>query len=93
MRNHVYIERLSRSGLQTGIVKEFDTKRGFGFIWIMDIDAIREGRSPDRCDPSVFVHQTDISMEGFRELAVGVPVEFRIASTERGSRAVDVSPF
>ena len=35
----------------------------------------------------------EMLLEGFRDLAAGVPVEFRIERSERGVEAVDVSPF
>mmetsp|Transcript_1490 Transcript_1490/g.3868 ORF Transcript_1490/g.3868 Transcript_1490/m.3868 type:complete len:120 (-) Transcript_1490:235-594(-) len=49
-----------------GLVKWFDTTKGYGFIAI-------DGESAD-----IFVHQSDIYAQGFRSLAEGEPVEFVI---------------
>jgi len=65
-------------------VKEFDRKSGFGYIWIMNIDSIWEGGMQTGAN---------ISMEGFRNLAAGVSVEFRIEQSDQRFKAVDVSPF
>jgi len=62
------------SAVNTGHVKWFDTKKGFGFI-------IPEDGSPD-----VFVHQTSIHAEGFRSLAEGESVEFEIEEDDNGRR-------
>merc|ERR1719223_1078267 len=60
------------TGLVTGHVKWFDTKKGFGFIIPSDGTA------------DVFVHQTSIHAEGFRSLAEGEEVEFEIVEEESG---------
>jgi cold shock CspA family protein len=57
-----------------GTVKWFDTTKGFGFI------------VPDDDGPEVFVHQTEIQMEGFRSLAEGEAVEYRLLPDNQGRR-------
>lgn len=50
---------------QTGTVKWFDTRKGFGFI------------IPDDGTDDVFVHQTAVHAEGFRSLGVR-PTTYKI---------------
>lgn len=52
----------------TGTCKWFNSEKGFGFI---DVD----GEEQD-----VFVHQTEIYADGFRSLAEGETLEFKIAA-------------
>lgn len=59
-----------------GIVKYFDTKKGYGFI-------TTEGKD-------VFVHYTGIKAEGFKNLEKGQEVVFDVKNTDRGSQAVNV---
>jgi cold shock CspA family protein len=49
---------------RTGVVKWFNTEKGYGFI------------VPDDGSSDIFVHQTSINVEGFRSLADGESVEF-----------------
>jgi cold shock CspA family protein len=54
-----------------GTVKRFDTNGGFGFIQI----------TGESAGEDVFVHQSDIDMEGFRFLNVNEDVEFTLEIT------------
>lgn len=63
---------------ETGTVKWFNDKKGFGFI-------IREEGE------DVFVHYTSINSEGFRTLQEGQKVEFSIGQGEKGPQAHDVT--
>jgi len=63
--------------LARGLVKWFDTKKGYGFI-----------KQPDGDD--VFVHYTGIAGEGFKSLRAGEEVEFEIANGSKGPQATNV---
>jgi cold shock CspA family protein len=60
-------------------VIRFDTKRGYGFL------------TPDEGGEDVFVHQNNISMEGFRYLRVGERVSYELEVGEKGMKAVSVA--
>ena len=62
----------------TGTVKNFDAKKGFGFI------------IPDQGGKDVFVHHSNIAMKGFRVLEEKQHVEFEVESTPRGLNAKNV---
>ncbi len=62
---------------ETGTVKWFNSRKGFGFISRDDGD-------------DVFVHHTSISSEGFRNLEEGEKVEFTVGEGEKGPQALDV---
>lgn len=64
--------------LMTGVVRRFDDARGYGFI---RVDGITE---------DIFVHQQSIQMTGFRTLAAGDTVQFKISRDEKGWKAKDV---
>ena len=64
-----------------GTCKWFNVEKGYGFIQL-------DGEEKD-----VFVHQSDIYAPGFRSLAEGEPLEFRLATDEKTGKmkAVDVT--
>lgn len=62
-----------------GTVKWFNDSKGFGFI-----------QSEDGQD--VFVHQSEIKMEGYRSLQEGLKVEFEKAEGPKGPKATNVRP-
>jgi CspA family cold shock protein len=68
---------MGENGRETGVVKWFNDKKGYGFI------------SRDSGD-DVFVHHSSIVAEGFRSLAEGDRVEFAITQENKGQAAVDV---
>jgi len=62
----------------SGKVKWFSDQKGFGFI------------TPDDGSKDLFVHHSDIGMEGFRTLQEGQAVEFEVAQGDKGPRAKNV---
>lgn len=63
-----------------GKVKWFNNAQGFGFI-------VTEDGSAD-----IFVHHTQIKMEGYRTLKTNQDVEFELVETETGKQAHNVTP-
>ena len=63
---------------QTGRVKWFDEKKGFGFIE-------RENGN------DVFVHFRAITGDGFKTLTDGQEVQFDVEDGQRGPQALNVS--
>ena len=60
-----------------GIVKWFNSEKGFGFIEV-------EGRD------DIFVHFSAISTDGFKSLEDGDKVSFEITQGNRGDQAANV---
>ena len=60
-----------------GTVKFFNTQKGYGFI------AQEQGED-------VFVHYSNISGSGFKNLEEGQEVEFEIGEGRKGEEALDV---
>lgn len=61
-----------------GTVKWFNNKKGFGFI------------TPDEGGEDLFVHHSNIVMEGYRTLKSGQPVEYEVAEGRKGLEATKV---
>ena len=61
-----------------GTVKWFNDAKGFGFITADD-------------GQDLFVHHTDIQMEGYRTLQEGAKVQFEIVAGQKGPRAAQVT--
>jgi CspA family cold shock protein len=61
-----------------GVVKWFNTTKGYGFL-----------QQPD--GPDVFVHYSAIQEQGFRNLEEGERVEFSIVEGPKGLQAADVT--
>lgn len=62
---------------ETGKVKWFSNEKGYGFIERDGLD-------------DVFVHHSQIQMEGFRTLDAGEMVEFELIAGEKGPKAQQV---
>jgi cold shock protein len=66
--------------MATGIVKWFNSEKGFGFIE-------QEGGGPD-----VFAHYSNIAAQGFRELQEGQKVNFDVTQGQKGPQAENITP-
>ena len=63
--------------LAEGTVKWFSNEKGYGFI-------AREGAE------DVFVHHSQVNMEGYRSLTEGQKVEFEVEQGDKGLQAKNV---
>lgn len=61
-----------------GTVAKFWDEKGFGFI------------TPDGGGKDIFVHHSDIKMDGFRSLKPGQRVQFEVAQEAKGPKASNV---
>ena len=67
--------------VSTGTVKWFNEKKGFGFI------------TPDGGAEDVFVHHSEVRMNGYASLAEGQKVQFDLGQGQKGrSCATNVVP-
>ena len=62
-----------------GVVKWFSAEKGFGFI------------TPDDGGRDLFVHHSQIQMNGYRSLDPGQKVTFESQDGDRGPQAVEVT--
>jgi CspA family cold shock protein len=67
------------SALAQGTVKWFSNEKGYGFIAREDGD-------------DLFVHYSEISMDGYKTLVQGQCVEFEITQGDKGLQASTVRP-
>ena len=63
-----------------GVVRWFDPKKGYGFI------------ESENVDGDIFVHFSEIQMNGFKTLEAEQRVEFSLTESEKGKSAVNVVP-
>lgn len=66
--------------MPTGTVKFFKADKGFGFI-------SRDG------EKDIFVHHSQIQMDGYRTLEEGQTVEFEVGQGRKGEEAQNVRPI
>jgi len=64
----------------TGSVKWFSEQKGYGFI------------TPDDGGGDLFVHHTNIKMDGFRVLQEGQKVQYDVGKGKKGPEATNVQP-
>jgi cold shock protein len=64
--------------MSTGTVSKFNDEKGYGFI------------TPDGGGKDVFVHHSDIKMEGYKSLSTGQRVQFDLAQEAKGPKASNV---
>ena len=65
---------------QTGTVKWFDNKKGYGFI------------TPSDGGSDLFVHMSGILMEGYKTLTEEQSVTYQVGTSDRGPVATNVIP-
>ena len=63
---------------QTGTVKWFDNKKGYGFI------------TPSEGGNDLFVHMSGIMMEGYKTLSDNQKVSYQVETSDRGPVATKV---
>ena len=68
------------SDVKQGVVKWFNDKKGFGFI------------EPSTGGKDLFVHMSEIQMEGFKTLRDGQDVDYEEGNSEKGPCATKVVP-
>ncbi len=66
--------------MASGSVKWFSEQKGYGFI------------VPDEGDKDLFVHHSNIEMEGYKTLHEDQRVEFEAAEGQKGPEATKVRP-
>ena len=67
------------SDVKQGTVKWFNDSKGFGFI------------APSEGGNDLFVHMSEIKMEGFKTLKDGQAVEFTLVNNDKGESAEEVT--
>ncbi len=66
--------------MSTGTVKWFNETKGFGFI------------TPDGGGSDLFVHHSEVKMNGYATLAEGQKVQFEVGQGKKGPCATNVTP-
>ncbi|MEM8868489.1 MAG: cold-shock protein [Verrucomicrobiota bacterium] len=66
--------------METGTVKWFSSEKGFGFI------------TPDDNGKDLFVHHSEIQMDGYASLDDGQKVTYEVGDGQKGPCAKSVTP-
>ncbi len=66
--------------MDSGTVKWFNDKKGYGFI------------TPDEGGDDLFIHHSNVEMEGFKTLRDGQKVEYEAGEGKKGPEATKVVP-
>jgi CspA family cold shock protein len=69
------------SEIFNGIVKWFNSERGYGFV-------TKEDNEVDE----YFVHFSYVNMDGYKTLRAGQQVNFELVETDKGVQAQNVTP-
>jgi cold shock protein len=69
-----------RSVVATGTVKWFSDQKGYGFIL------------PDEGGEDLFIHHSNIQMDGFKTLQEGQKVEYEAGQGKKGPEATNLRP-
>jgi CspA family cold shock protein len=75
--SYLHSETKGNATVATGVVKWFNSEKGYGFI-----------SQSDGVD--VFVHHSSIQMSGYRTLTEGQEVEFDVQEGQKGLQAANV---
>jgi CspA family cold shock protein len=67
--------------MASGTVKWFNDQKGYGFI------------VPDDGGEDLFIHHSNIQMDGFKSLQEGQKVEFEPGEGRKGPEATQVKPM
>ena len=67
--------------MASGTVAKFFDNKGYGFI------------TPDDGGKDLFVHHTGIAGDGFKSLAEGAQVSYDAEPSDKGPKAVNVTPL
>ena len=65
---------------KTGTVKWFNASKGYGFI------------TPNEGEKDLFVHMSEIKMDGFKTLSDGQSVDYSEGTSDKGPCATQVIP-
>ena len=68
------------SEAKTGTVKWFNASKGYGFI------------TPSDGEKDLFVHMSEINMDGFKTLSDGQSVDYSEGTSDKGPCATQVIP-